>query len=151
MIKSPVRLLFALLLCCLGSTALAKTCSYTIEGNDQMKFNLDQIAVPADCTEVNVTLKHVGKLPAQAMGHDWVLTKTADFQAVATAGMGAGLNNDYLPKDDARVIAHTKVIGGGESATVKFATSKLTKGGDYTFFCSFPGHYALMKGKFTFG
>jgi azurin len=33
---------------------------------------------------------------------------------------------------------------------VKFPTSALTKGGDYTFFCSFPGHAALMKGKLAF-
>jgi azurin len=48
------------------------------------------------------------------------------------------------------VIAHTKVVGGGESTSVKFPVSKLTKGGDYTFFCSFPGHYGLMKGKLIY-
>lgn len=49
------------------------------------------------------------------------------------------------------MIAHTKVIGGGDSTTVSFATSKLSKGGDYTFFCSFPGHWAMMKGTLSFG
>jgi azurin len=43
------------------------------------------------------------------------------------------------------------VIGGGETTTVTFPTSKLKKGGDYTFFCSFPGHWSIMKGKLTFG
>ena len=61
-----------------------------------------------------------------------------------------GWTKDYLPVDDQRIIAHTKVIGGGESASVKFPVSKLTKGGDYTFFCSFPGHYGLMRGKFIY-
>jgi azurin len=55
------------------------------------------------------------------------------------------------PKNDARIIAHTKLIGGGETTTVSFPTAKLKKGGDYTFFCSFPGHWAQMKGKLTFG
>lgn len=131
--------------------ASAKTCSVSIEGDDTMKFNKNQIAVAADCTEVEVTLKHVGKLPAAAMGHNWVLTTTPDFQPVANAATAAGPAAGYLPKADARVLAHTKLIGGGETTTVRFATSKLKKGGDYTFFCSFPGHWTVMKGKLTFG
>ncbi|HKE45181.1 MAG TPA: azurin [Steroidobacteraceae bacterium] len=128
----------------------AKTCPLSIEGNDLMKFNVTELKVPADCTEVELTLKHAGKLPKQTMGHNWVLTKTSDYTAVANAGMAAGLDKDYLPADDKRIIAHTKVVGGGESTSVKFPVSKLTKGGDYTFFCSFPGHYGLMHGKFVY-
>jgi azurin len=128
----------------------AKNCTLNIEGNDLMKFNVAELKVPADCTDVEVVLKHVGKLPKAAMGHNWVLTKTADMQAVANAGVSAGLDKDYLPPGDKRIVAHTKVIGGGESTSVKFKTSQLTKGGDYTFFCSFPGHSALMKGKLVY-
>lgn len=131
--------------------AAAKTCDVTIESDDKMKFDKSQIAIAADCTEVKMTLKHVGKLPVAAMGHNWVLTTTPNFQPVANAGASAGVAGNYLPKDDARVIAHTKLIGGGETTTVTFPTSKLQKGGDYTFFCSFPGHWAVMKGKLTFG
>lgn len=134
-----------------SSFAAAKTCSVEIAGNDQMQFDKTSIAIAADCTEVELTLKHTGKLPVTAMGHNWVLTKTADFQSVATAGASAGPANNYVPKDDARVIAFTKLVGGGESTSIKFSTSKLEKGGDYTFFCSFPGHWSLMKGKLTFG
>jgi len=128
----------------------AKTCTLNIEGNDLMKFNTAEMKVAADCTEVEVVLKHTGKLPANAMGHNWVLTKTADVAAVANAGVTAGFEKDYLPPGDAKIIAHTKIVGGGASTSVKFPTSKLTKGGDYSFFCSFPGHYGLMKGKFIF-
>ncbi len=128
----------------------AKTCTLNVEGNDLIKFNVAELKVAGDCTEVEVVLKHVGKLPVEAMGHNWVLTKTADFMAVANAGVSAGLANDYLPPGDKRVIAHTKVIGGGQSTSIKFPTSKLTKGGDYTFFCSFPGHYGLMKGELIY-
>lgn len=134
-----------------SAVASAKTCNVAIEGNDAMKFNTDKLAIAADCTEVEVTLKHVGKLPVTAMGHNWVLTKTPDFQVVATAGTSAGAAADYVPKDDPRVIAHTKLVGGGQTATVRFPTSKLKKGGDYTFFCSFPGHWTIMKGTLIFG
>jgi azurin len=40
-------------------------------------------------------------------------------------------------------------VGGGESDTITFDFSKLEVGGDYTFFCSFVGHFAMMQGKFT--
>lgn len=133
-----------------GAFAADKVCKVDIAGNDQMQFDKKEIAVAADCTEVEVTLKHTGKLPAQAMGHNWVLAKTADLTAVATDGMGAGLANDHIKKGDTRVIAFTKVIGGGQTTSVKFKTSLLKKGEAYSFFCSFPGHYSIMKGPFKF-
>ena len=40
------------------------------------------------------------------------------------------------------------MIGGGEESSVTFNLSALEAGQDYIFFCSFPGHYALMKGQF---
>ncbi|MCC4603877.1 azurin [Xanthomonas campestris pv. badrii] len=141
----------ALGLLALAPSAWAKTCAVTITGNDQMKFDQSAITIAPDCTQVDVTLTHSGKMAATVMGHNWVLTRTADFQPIANAGVRSTLADSYLPKADARVIAHTKVIGGGQSTTVSFATSKLTKGGAYTFFCSFPGHWAMMKGTLSFG
>jgi azurin len=131
--------------------AADKVCKLEIAGNDMMQFDKKELAVAKDCTTVELTLTHTGKLPAASMGHNWVLTTTADFQAVANDGMAAGLANDYIKKDDKRVIAHTKIIGGGESTSVKFSTSALKPGEAYTFFCSFPGHSALMKGVLKFG
>jgi azurin len=85
------------------------------------------------------------------MGHNWVLVSTPDLTAVANAGMSAGLAANYVADADKRVLAHTKVIGGGESASVTFATAALKKGGDYSYLCTFPGHNALMRGKFKLG
>ena len=131
--------------------AADKVCQLAISGNDQMQYDKKELDVAADCTQVELTLTHSGKLPAAAMGHNWVLVKTADLTAVANAGMSAGLTNNYLTPNDPRVIASTKVVGGGETATVTFPTSKLTKGGDYTYICTFPGHYVIMKGTLKFG
>jgi azurin len=131
--------------------AADKVCKLQIAGNDAMQYDKKELDVAADCTQVELTLTHTGKLPAAAMGHNWVLVKTADVTAVANAGMSAGLANNYLTPNDARVIASTKIVGGGQSATVTFPTSKLTKGGDYTFMCTFPGHYVIMKGVLKFG
>ncbi len=135
---------------CVGAAPVwAADCAVEIEGNDAMQFNKPTISVPASCKEFTVKLKHVGKLPKTAMGHNWVLTKTADVQPVANDGIPAGAAKDYVKDGDARVIAHTKLIGGGESDSVKFATSKLKAGDSYTYFCSFPGHSAIMKGTLT--
>ena len=150
-ILKSVSLLLALCLLVFAPAVWAKPCAVTISGNDQMRFDQNAIKLAPDCTEVRLTLKHTGKMAATVMGHNWVLTKTADFQAVANAGLRAKIEDDYLPKADPRVIAHTKVIGGGQSSTITFSTAKLVKGGAYTFFCSFPGHWAMMKGTLSFG
>jgi azurin len=133
------------------ANAAGKTCKLDITGNDAMQYDKTTLAVAADCTEVELTLKHIGKLPAQAMGHNWVLSKPADAGPVATAGLAAGLKANYVPADDKRVIAHTKVVGGGESDTIKFPTSALKKGETYAYECTFPGHNAIMKGTLKFG
>ena len=111
-----------------------------------MQYNVKEIVVDKSCKQFTVHLKHVGKMAKVAMGHNLVLTKDADKQAVATDGMGAGLAQDYVKAGDTRVIAHTKVIGGGESTSVTFDVAKIKDGGPFKFFCSFPGHLALMQG-----
>ena len=126
--------------------AMAAQCDVTIEGNDAMQFNQKEIVVDKTCKEFTVTLKHTGKLQAAQMGHNWVLTKTADMDGVAKDGMAAGAANNYIKEGDERVLAHTKVIGGGESDSTTIDVSKLAAGEDYAFFCSFPGHWAIMKG-----
>lgn len=116
----------------------------TIEGNDQMRFNKDEIRVKAGQT-VRLTLKHVGKMDKAAMGHNWVLlTQGTDIPEFGGAAVSAK-DNDYIPEGTDKVIAHTKMIGGGETATVEF---EVPEKGTYDFICSFPGHYSLMKGKF---
>lgn len=127
--------------------AAAADCELSITGNDQMQFNKSELVVPADCDEVTLTLEHVGEMSVEQMGHNWVLTETEDFEAVAQAGMQAGAANEYVPEDDDRVITHTDLIGGGETTSITFDASGLEAGGDYTYFCSFPGHFAQMNGK----
>ena len=124
-------------------------CEQVIEGNDALQFNSKAMIVSASCETVTVTLKHTGQLPANIMGHNWVLTKSSDFMPVAQAGGAAGLENEYVPQNDSRVIAYSKIIGGGESTTVTFSASALSSNESYTFFCSFPGHYAIMQGSLT--
>jgi azurin len=114
----------------------------TVEANDRMQFDTKEIKVKAG-EEITLTLKHVGKLPKQAMGHNWVLLKEGvvvkDF---AMSAMQAK-DNEYLPKDSKDIIVATKLLGGGESDTITFDAPEK---GTYTFICTFPGHYGLMQG-----
>ena len=129
-----------------GGAAVVNDCATEIEGNDAMQFNVKSITVPASCSEFKITLKHTGKMPVAAMGHNVVITTLDDMKKVAADGMGAGIDNDYVKPGDDRVIAHTKMIGGGETTSVSFDVSKIKGDGPYEFFCSFPGHSAIMKG-----
>ncbi|MEU2469355.1 azurin [Streptomyces sp. NPDC012486] len=123
-------------------------CSVTVEGTDQMSYTTREFTVDKSCREFTVTLTHSGSLPKNVMGHNLVISKTADMQAIATAGMSQGLDNDYLKADDVAVIAHTKMIGAPEKEdSATFDTSTLEAGGDYSFFCTFPGHISMEKGK----
>ena len=126
----------------------ADSCEQVIEGNDMLQFNLKEMKVSAACDSVTVTLKHTGVMAAEIMGHNWVLTSDSNFMPVATAAAGAGLENNYVPVGDDRVLSATSIIGGGEETSVTFSIGNLSAGDDYTFFCSFPGHYAIMKGSF---
>jgi azurin len=131
--------------------AADKVCKLAITGNDLMQYDKTELDVAADCTSVELTLTHGGKLPKEAMGHNWVLVNTPDVSAVANSGMSAGLANNYVDKNDKKVLANTKVVGGGESATVTFSTSILKKGGAYSYECTYPGHNSVMHGVLKFG
>lgn len=125
---------------------LAAECAVTVDSTDQMTYNTKEIVIDKSCKTFTVNLEHSGSLPKNVMGHNWVLSKKADAQAIATDGLAAGIDKDYLKDGDTRIIAHTKIIGAGEKDSVTFDVSKLKAGEDYEFFCSFPGHISMMKG-----
>ena len=127
-----------------GNPAVVADCATSIESNDAMRYDADSITVPASCAQFTIHLKHVGSMPVAAMGHNVVVARDADMNGIAIDGMTVA--PEHLKADDARVIAHTRMIGGGESASVTFDVAKVRDGGPYKFFCSFPGHLALMQG-----
>jgi azurin len=119
-----------------------------ITGNDSMKFDVTKIdAAPGEI--IKVVLKNVGTLPKEAMGHNWVLLgKSVDPNKFAMSVMSAKAT-DYLPATPGGdVLAHTKLLGPGESDTVEFTAP--SEPGDYPYICSFPAHcMAGMKGILT--
>ncbi|MCI0993804.1 azurin [Pseudomonas corrugata] len=143
------KLVAVSLLTLASSQLMAAECKITIDSTDQMSFSTKAIEIDKSCKEFTVELTHSGNLAKNVMGHNWVLSKEADMQLIATDGLDAGIDDNYLKKGDTRVIAHTKIIGANEKDSVTFDVSKLDAAEKYGFFCSFPGHISMMKGTVT--
>ena len=121
----------------------------TIAGNDMMKYDKTKFEVKAG-SKVKLVLKNIGKIPKIAMGHNLViLKKGVTAIAFGQKALGAGANALNALPDSVKgdTLAHTKLLGPGESDTIIFTAPK--EAGDYEYVCTFPGHFALMRGKMT--
>lgn len=116
-----------------------------LTADDTMKFSLTEIrAKPGEA--LRLTLKNKGQMPRTVMAHNWVLLKPMSDSDLNAFGMKASsIAPQYLPDDQSSVIAHTKLIEGGESDTIEFNAPSAP--GEYPFICTYPGHFAIMKGK----
>ncbi|MDG1988101.1 MAG: azurin [Halieaceae bacterium] len=123
-------------------------CSLVITAGDAMQFSSTELVVTESCAVITVTLMHTGKLPALGMGHNWVLTREADFRGVVSDGVDAGGSNNFILEGDSRVLAFTKMIDGGGSTAVRFSTKNIKTGEKYIFFYSYPDHWGIMKRTF---
>lgn len=116
-----------------------------ITSNDEMKYNLSELKAKAGQVVV-LKLSHVGKMPKSAMGHNWILLNEGVDMAKFAGSAIKAKDSDYIPEGSGdKIIAHTKLLGGGEEDTITF---KAPQAGTYTFLCSFPGHFGMMNGKF---
>lgn len=126
-------------------SADGSTVTVNLTGNDMMKYNLEKIEVKAGQT-IKLNLTHVGKMDKAVMGHNFTLLKEGvDLVDFATKAATSS-ENDYIPEgEEDKIIAHTKMLGGGESTSIEF---EAPGPGTYKFVCTFPGHYATMQGDF---
>lgn len=117
-----------------------------ITGNDAMQFDLKKFDVSSG-ESVQITFKNIGSLPKIAMGHNLVvLKKGVDALAFGQKVLASGGSaTNPLPQSLlGDVVAHTKLLGPGESETISFNVPK--ESGDYQYVCTFPGHFAMMRG-----
>lgn len=85
---------------------------------------------------------------SSSLQHNWVLIRGgADVaQKIATAGLTAGADKNYLLNDPATIIANSPLLSAGQTADVTFTAPEA---GTYIFICTVPVHFPQMQGILT--
>ena len=131
----------------IATSVFASNCEIKIEGSDMMKYNVAEIILDTSCEQTKISLKHAGKLPINAMGHNVVIVEEKNLSKITQQiNFSLGVEKGYLP-DSEDIIFISAMVGGGDTTELEMDMSKLDKTKSYVFFCSFPGHWALMRGK----
>ena len=84
-----------------------------------------------------------------ATPHNFVLVQPGSLEEVGLAANEmakdpeAAKSGQFIPKSK-KIIVHSKMLKQGESQTLRFKAPR--KPGRYPYLCSFPGHWAIMKG-----
>lgn len=163
--KKPIVYATAALLAISAPAAMAqekdsKTAGATSEAKSEEKKPDIEITIKADTlaydkaeftvTEgqtVKLNLESTSALPKAAGGHNLIiLAKGTDVAAFATKAMTEQAN-DYIPQDkptQEKILAKTKLLGPTEKDSITFTAPAA---GTYDYICTFPGHFAVMKGK----
>jgi azurin len=117
-----------------------------ITADDKMKFDVTEIKAKAG-ERLSITLKDVGTTPKFSMGHNFTLLQKGTDPAKFVDASSTAASTDYIAPDlKTKVIAHTKLLGPGESDTVTFNAPQIPD--QYDFLCTYPGHFAVgMRGK----
>jgi azurin len=111
---------------------------------DELAYDKTTLEAPAG-SKITLNFKNNSN-PGANLLHNWVLAKPGTAEAVEADGIAAGEANSYIKPNDDRVLAFTKMIKGGETASVTFDAPAA---GEYPYVCTFPGHGVLMKGTLT--
>ena len=92
-----------------------------INSFDNMQFDINKINIKIN-EKITLILKHNGKMSKQIMGHNFVLlNKGTDVNSFAKKAM-ASKDTEYIPSD-IKVLANTRLIGGGETDTISFVVN----------------------------
>lgn len=107
---------------------------------EMLRFDTNSIeAKPGQKVELNF-------INSDFMPHNVLILKpgAADEICNAAIAMGAsGFAKSFVPESD-KIIAHTKMLDGGQKELIKFTLP--TTAGNYPFVCTFPGHGTIMRG-----
>ncbi len=133
------------------SAAPAKAArTVTIHVGDELKYSVTRIpATPGE--RLRIVLVDTGKAPKTVMGHNVVVLKKGTDPAAFANASATARDTDYIaPSVKAQVLAHTPLVGPGETVETTFQVP--TVPGNYDYICSFPGHMlAGMKGVLAVG
>lgn len=127
-----------------GIEKLEFTDTVQLQANENMRFDKELFRVRSG-KKLFLVFHNTGAKSPASMAHNVVILKPgidiADFADVARNAKA----EQYVPSSlDSLVIAHTRLVGGGETDELEFT---LSRAGIYDFICSFPGHWGTMQGK----
>ncbi len=85
--------------------------------------------------------------PTLPQPHNFVIGKAGTKDKMMAIAMSAMtlVDKGYIP-DSPDILAHTNLLQPGTSETIEFT---LPAAGEYPYFCTFPGHVAIMNGVAT--
>lgn len=117
----------------------------TARGAKDFKYDKQMLEAHAG---FKIKLKFINNTdPRDEVGHNWVLVKPGQEEAVIASGKAAGDDKDWLDIRDPNIIAHTRLIEGNQNHTITFDAPSP---GTYVFLSTFPEQYARgMKGILT--
>lgn len=112
---------------------------------EQLRYDTDRLVVEAG-KPFEIRFENPDGMP-----HNLVFVKPGTMQEVALAVQAQAPDKldekgrAYLPENDSRVINASKLLEAGESEILKLTAP--TEEGTYEYVCTFPGHWAIMKGE----
>lgn len=122
----------------------------------EVKITADKIQFLYDIKEFTVKPGQKVKLtlvnPAESVTrqpHNLLIVKPGQDMAVGMASNAAISDptflttKDAIPESDA-ILFHTKLVQPGAEDTIEFTAP--SEAGDYPYLCTYPGHWAIMKG-----
>jgi uncharacterized cupredoxin-like copper-binding protein len=116
-----------------------------VQGVEGLKFSLAAFDVKAGA-RVKLDFANVSD-----MLHNLVVVKPGTAIKVGEQAMRMGLEGaklDYVPRTD-DVLFYTSMLEPEKSQTIYFVAP--TTPGEYTYVCTFPGHYIVMQGTMRVG
>ena len=127
--------------------SFASTCSTNLEGNTMMQYSSNDIEVDSSCSVFTIKFKNTSTVAKEYGGHNVIVSSDADFSSLTSLVDPTvhSPENGYLPNSD-KIIAKSPIIGPNESYNVEIDVSRLNSGEKYVFWCSFTGHWGVMKG-----
>ena len=105
-----------------------------------LQFDVKSVTVKAG-SRVKLTFNNDDDMP-----HNLVIVRPGTADAIGTAALQLGvkgMNLGYIP-EDVNILHHTQLLQPGVSESIYFIAP--SEPGDYTYVCTYPGHYLIMRG-----
>jgi len=111
---------------------------------NQVVFEMVEITAKAG-SQLKVVMDNIATNPG--MRHNFVLLNvgpkdTATIESIGIGAIQAGEANEYIP-DSKAILAYTPMANAGERTEVVFT---VPPPGDYSYICTYLGHYIQMRG-----